>query len=105
MENSKNKCKLCGKSFKLEDDQTYAWCGECSDGIELISFLKDNMLPIDEKTILENIDKFITNRSVDDFIFNPTSLDMYVDLNYSIEQYEKIKGRTETIRKKLKLKK
>ncbi len=105
MEDDKKCCKLCGKKIKSIDDTEYIWCEECRSGVELISFLKDNMLPIDEKTILDNIDNFITDRSIEDFLFNPTSLEKYIDLNYSLEQYEKIKSRTDAIRKKLKLNK
>lgn len=105
MKDDKNSCKLCGKKMGLEDDTSYAWCEECRSGIELISFLKDKMLPIDEKTILDNIDSFIINKSIEDFMFNPSSLEKYIDLNCSLEQYEKIKSRSEAIRKKLKIKK
>jgi hypothetical protein len=105
MEDDKKCCKLCGKRMGLTEDTDHIWCAECTNGIGLISFLKDKMLPIDEKTILDNIDSFITSGSIEDFLFNPTSLDKYIDLNYSLEQYEKIKSRSQTIRKKLKIKK
>lgn len=103
MEDDKKCCKLCGKKINSIDNTEYIWCEECRSGVDLISFLKDKMLPIDEKTILDNIDNFITDRSIEDFLFNPTSLEKYIDLNYSLEQYEKIKNRTDAIRKKLKL--
>tara|TARA_B100000963_G_scaffold334854_1_gene328429 strand:- start:6854 stop:7171 length:318 start_codon:yes stop_codon:yes gene_type:complete len=105
MKDNKNKCKLCGKKLSLEDDTNHKWCEECRNGFELISFLKDKMLPIDEKTILDNIDNFIINKSIDDFVFNPSSLEKYIELNGSLEQYEKIKSRSKAIRKKLKIKK
>jgi hypothetical protein len=105
MKDDKKSCKLCGKKLNSIDSTEYIWCEECRNGVDLISFLKDKMLPIDEKTILDNIDNFITDRSIEDFLFNPTSLEKYIDLNYSLEQYEKIKSRTDAIRKKLKLNK
>ena len=105
MKDDKKSCKLCGKKLNSIDSTEYIWCEEGRNGVDLISFLKDKMLPIDEKTILDNIDSFITDRSIEDFLFNPTSLEKYIDLNYSLEQYEKIKSRTDAIRKKLKLNK
>lgn len=101
MKNQKNKCKLCGDS--LLKGETHRWCEDCKGGIELITYLRENLIPINEETIIENIDKFMI-----DFPFDKTSaeadgMEKYLDLNYSIEQYEKIKGRSEKIRKKLKL--
>ena len=103
METSQHKCKLCGNNIGLGEPKEARWCEDCREGIELISYLKENMLPINEETILDNIDKFMTESSVERFIFNSDGMERYLDLNYSLKQYERIKNRSNIIRRKLKL--
>jgi len=103
MEDKHKKCKLCGLHFGLNDDPSERWCEDCRGGMELISYLRDNLLPINEETILNNIEKFMTDNPTEKFIFNSDGMERYMDLNYSIEQYERIKSRSERIKKKLKL--
>ena len=103
MEDKHKKCKLCGLRFGLNDDPGERWCEDCRGGMELISYLRDNLLPINEETILNNIEKFMTDNPTEKFIFNSDGMERYMDLNYSIEQYERIKSRSERIKKKLKL--
>jgi hypothetical protein len=102
MEDDKNRCKLCGSKFGLNDDPTQRWCEDCKDGIELISYLRDNLIPINEKTILDNIDKFVSE-PISETLFESGELDRYLDLNYSLKQYEKIKLRSIRIRNALRL--
>lgn len=103
MEHNKHKCKLCGLHYGLNDTPEERWCEDCRGGMELITYLRDNLLPINEETILNNIDRFMTDSNVERFIHNSDGMEKYLDLNYSIEQYEKIKLRSDRIRKKLKL--
>ncbi len=101
MKDQKNRCKLCGGS--LVKSENYKWCEDCRGGIELITYLRENLIPINEETIADNIDKFIIDFPFDKTSFESSEMERYLDLNYSIEQYEKIKIRSERIRKKLKL--
>jgi hypothetical protein len=101
MKDQKNRCKLCGGS--LAKSETHKWCEDCRGGIELITYLRENLIPINEETIAENIDKFIVDFPFDKTSVESSEMERYLDLNYSIEQYEKIKSRSERIRKKLKL--
>jgi len=103
MGTSQHKCKLCGNNIGLGESKEARWCEDCREGIELISYLKENLLPINEETILDNIDKFMTESSVERFIFNSDGMERYMDLNYSLQQYERIKNRSTIIRRKLKL--
>ena len=103
MEHKENKCKLCGMQVGLNHKSGERWCEDCRDGMKLITYLRDKMLPINEETILDNIDKFMTDSNVNRFIYTSDGMEKYLELNYSIEQYEKIKLRSNRIRAKLKL--
>lgn len=102
MEDDKRKCKLCGSNFGLNDDSKERWCEDCRDGIDLISYLRDNLIPINEETILNNIDKFVSE-PISETLFESGELDRYLDLNHSIKEYEKIKVRSRRIRQTLRL--
>jgi hypothetical protein len=100
---NKHKCKLCGKNIGLGESENARWCEDCREGMELISYLKENLLPITEETILNNIERFMTEPSIERFIFNSDGMERYMDLNYSLEQYERIKNRSMILRRKLKI--
>lgn len=103
MEKPNNKCKLCGSRIKNQKESNQRWCEDCKGGIELISYLRDNFIPITEETIINNIEKFMVERPIEEFIYGSNKVEKYLELNYSVEQYEKIKARSNRIRKKLKL--
>ena len=98
-----HKCKLCGKNIGLGESKEARWCEDCREGIQLISYLKENLLPINEETILNNIERFMTDSSVERFLFRSDGMERYLDLNYSLEQYERIKNRSTVLRRKLKI--
>jgi hypothetical protein len=89
-----NLCKLCGLRFDLNKSLSANLCKKCRDEVESIFHFKNNLVPVNREIIFNNLDRFIAS---------PIEVEAYLDLNYSIEQYERLKLRSERIKKKLKL--
>jgi hypothetical protein len=94
MRDRHNLCKLCGLRFDLSKSLSANLCRKCRDEVESIFHFKNNLVPVNKETIFNNLDGFIAS---------PIEIEAYLDLNYSIEQYERFKLRSKRIKKKLKL--
>jgi len=104
MAKNKHKCKMCGINMSKTEIPNLGYCSDCEDSLEIIKYLKDYSIDIDEDSLYNNINAIIDEADLDSLYSKLDKVEHYFEMEYSIEKIEVIKERLSILKTILKIK-